>query len=522
MRKINIVFLSLLFLFLFQETKAQTPTWLAYRYIKAGNTLRQAGDYEKAEQLLNLASQNLAIQQDPYAMATIYEHKGLLYRAKGDEIEAQKYLKMAIQRFEAMQASYSSNALTDLLNNPSNANVTVATLTEKRNEVKVPLQAEFDNNMYAGVDIGTKNMKPLMYKFDKDYAKNEKVQNISLEIKEMRYKDNVDYLFNTLSTWITYFNKQGVPNENIFFVISSGNPMNNRDKIIGTQLKDKIKSKHGILINTITGNEEGRLVAKSQGKDMQRDAGGQAWVLDIGSGNTKGGYSSDISQNQWEGFSVAGDALNKYVLRKEIKEAFKAKGGNPDVFDDDKNIIPSEKDWNMLVDVMEVMAENKIELIHKNIPNNNILLNENNHLLYCTGGIFFHTGILTDLEKYKELRIITLYKKVEDKLIGNELYDKYEKSENKTETYEEIIKELKNLDVEAEITHQGKYGVKGFQSDFMKEPKKTRSKILLSMIFIKILSERYPNASLLFDPRINIFWIKEYLQEKYKQKNKIN
>lgn len=90
-------------------------------------------------------------------------------------------------------------------------------------------------------------------------------------------------------------NKYGVPDENIYVVASSGVALaNNKQALI-----DKIKTTTTKDLDFITAEAEGKMLLKGSipSTDYQ-----DAIVLDIGGGNTKGGYVDVLNDNKFEFF----------------------------------------------------------------------------------------------------------------------------------------------------------------------------------------------------------------------------
>jgi exopolyphosphatase/pppGpp-phosphohydrolase len=187
-----------------------------------------------------------------------------------------------------------------------------------------------DKNLYAGIEIGSKGIKMSVLDVDnikkgdytvksfwtenigiaKGIAKTGKLADEDMNIAAEVVKTNLDKI-------VKDFN---VPLENIFIVGSSGVAMaTNTD-----ELTNKVKSKTNKVLEFITVQMEGKLLLRGCVPPINYN---NALVLDIGGGNTKGGYVDIYNNDNFVFFPIS---LNygSVTLTEAIKQKTKTEDLN--------------------------------------------------------------------------------------------------------------------------------------------------------------------------------------------------
>ena len=108
----------------------------ALRYIKLGNTLREAQQYDLSEKYLRQGLQIITEQGDKYWEAATYENLGLLYKDEDKPEDAARYFNKALALYRQLKMFLSEKALEQLLTG-----------------------AEGKEQSYAGIEIGAKGVK---------------------------------------------------------------------------------------------------------------------------------------------------------------------------------------------------------------------------------------------------------------------------------------------------------------------------------------------------------------------------
>ncbi len=246
----------------------------ALRYIKVGNTYREVDEYNLSELYL-MKAVNILTTKFPtqkYWEAAAYENLGLLYRDHEEQTEAQKYFLKALDIYQKANYVASVKAIQKLMSSVDN-------------------KEEF----YAGIDVGATGIKlsvlgaklnPKTKRLEFKVTKKFKNANINMGVKNMSaYKEGAaaikHFVIDSLASY-------GIPSERVTIAISSG--LVGRIQQDTTLLKEEIQ---GALGNP---NQKIEVVDYIREAEMTiRGAIPQAlWytssVIDIGSGNTKGGY----------------------------------------------------------------------------------------------------------------------------------------------------------------------------------------------------------------------------------------
>ena len=135
-----ILFLSCISSLVITQAQAQPlSTTMALRYIKVGNTLREAKQYAQAKQFLEKALGSVQKSGDRYWTAAAYENLGLLARDRNDATTAGFYLAKALDGYRSSGANTSAKIVQQILSGVKN---------DKNSQ-----------ELYGGIDIGAKGVK---------------------------------------------------------------------------------------------------------------------------------------------------------------------------------------------------------------------------------------------------------------------------------------------------------------------------------------------------------------------------
>ncbi|MBZ4044738.1 Ppx/GppA phosphatase family protein [Flavobacterium hibisci] len=186
------------------------------------------------------------------------------------------------------------------------------------------LKSFAQKDMYAGIEIGSKgikfsvidvnNIKKGDYSIIAFWTENVGIaKNISIDgsLAQDDINNAVNIVYGNL---MTIKRKYNVADENIFIVGSSGVAMANNT----TDLINKIKSLTNKDLDFIDADTEGKMLLKGSIPPTEY---GDALILDIGGGNTKGGYVN-VLENKFEFFPLnleygtitLTEAINKTIV----------------------------------------------------------------------------------------------------------------------------------------------------------------------------------------------------------------
>ena len=281
---------------------------------------------------------------------------------------------------------------------------------------------------FAGIEIGSKGVKFTVLTFNK--GQNGRVWFFS----EMEKTKNTDVISGSASAIAetaaavknfsdTAQRKFNIPTHRIIIVISSGamQELNKKEKTkdLATAIRNELATPNQ-TIYFVTPEQEGKFTAISLIPRKELD---RAVVIDIGSGNTKGGYFAD---NSYKNFEAITFPLGTKTLTKEIKAL------NPENFND-------------FVDKTEKHIKNKVKKdFMEEIERKPAVLNRN--MVYLSGGIVWAVNSVMHPENAKEeystltLKDVEAFKK---KLVKD--YDKMFEIDTKKMTADVSAEAHKNI-----------------------------------------------------------------------------
>jgi hypothetical protein len=251
-----------------QKIKSQ----LTFRILKTATSLLEAQQFEAAEQYFRNGLQKAIQFQDMYCQAFANEGLGNYFAKTEQPDSAAVYYKKAIKLYRSQNLNVISNVVESLLKSVQGI-----------------------GDLYAGIEVGAKGVKlsiiEVMLNKDKQYAYTLKMDtSINTDAASLSYqseKETRDAVAKLLSIST---GRYAVPTKRIYVVISSGvkqelDKYEKLDYFTGViRPKDMDTS---IKVKYITAEQESELsflgIVPQQNRYTQNQ-------LDVGSGNTKGGY----------------------------------------------------------------------------------------------------------------------------------------------------------------------------------------------------------------------------------------
>jgi Tetratricopeptide repeat len=274
MKKVFILLTSLLFscqlLFAQQASVGQ-----AQKFIKIGNTLREAKQYDEAEKYIEKGLKMAQTAKDRYWIAAAYENLGFVNRDRNDLSNATYYFNKAIEGFIAVNSVASVKALQQMTDG----------IRDK-------------NEIYGGIEVGAKGIKMSIVgvKFTADgklsfkVLKGDDINATPMSCTDNAFKESAKAVRTFLDTLIN----RGIPRDRIFVVGSSGLKQEldkcGKADLMLQMIKAEVGADYTGTIDYITPCVEAELVTRGT---LPSRTWSNSTMIDIGSGNTKGGYYSN-------------------------------------------------------------------------------------------------------------------------------------------------------------------------------------------------------------------------------------
>lgn len=242
-----------------------------YRVIKTANSLLEAQQFEAAEQYFNKALVNAKASNNSYQMAQVYEGLGNLYNKTKQQSQAVESYDKAIKLYKVLGLS----VIADVLE------------SQKRNVQGI-------GDLYAGVEIGAKGTKLTVIEIKLSNGENDyslKLDSaINTNAAELSYQSEKETTDAITVFYDIIKKKYQIPSSKTYIVISSGlkQDLDKYNKV--EYFANVVRPKNldtSIKIRYVTPDEEAQLSFKGIVPQMNRLTANQ---LDVGSGNTKGGY----------------------------------------------------------------------------------------------------------------------------------------------------------------------------------------------------------------------------------------
>ena len=258
-------------------TNANAQTLLtAQRWIKAGNSLREAGQYELSEKNLQRGFNAAHTLKNDYWEAVASEYFGLLYSTLSDKVSATQYFNNALRLYQSQNLSLSVKALRSIM---SDKNIVTANSWVT----------------YGGIEVGSRGIKFTIIKaqFSGGHFVFQNIKSGSRNTSVIEFtpqaiadtKEAVKNFFDTLQMY-----KEKIPVENIFIAVSSG-VKQEADKKPGSEASLKTALIEAVPlykreIGILNACQEAMLTVKGVVPKAELYSSS---LIDVGSGNTKGG-----------------------------------------------------------------------------------------------------------------------------------------------------------------------------------------------------------------------------------------
>ena len=252
---------------------------IALRYLKLGNTLREAQQYDLSEKYLRQGLQIINVQGDRYWEAAFYENMGLLYKDQDKPEDAARYFDKALAIYRQLKMSLSEKALEQMLTG-----------------------AEGKEQSYAGIEIGAKGVKlsilsiqlnssgEVEYILKADSSINPEPGALTPQSQ----LETADALRKFIDIAKTRYN---ISSDRQYVVISSGLKAELDKKNKTTEFIKAITpfaAPSGFSIQSVTSAEEAELAVLGTVPPKRRYS---TSLIDVGSNKTNGGYFMDASQS---------------------------------------------------------------------------------------------------------------------------------------------------------------------------------------------------------------------------------
>jgi len=280
--------LPFLFVLMLTATGIFAQPNLAVRQIKIGNTYRETNQFKEAERALMSGLAAVRQQRDRYWEGVAYENLGLLYRDMEDSLQAIRYIDSALRIYQQLNLDGSRLAMQQL-------GESVRKIADS----------------YAGIDIGSTGVKlsivqvtlgregRYIYNIIKDSSINANFADLTGSASEAAKT--------AIRELIALINKQKVSENHIYIAFSSGvlqevkNKRMNPDSIsrVFTEVVKTAMPAYNRPIEFLTPDLEARytnigiVLPRFKEKSVS---------IDIGGGNTKGGYYNN--SGNFESFSL--------------------------------------------------------------------------------------------------------------------------------------------------------------------------------------------------------------------------
>lgn len=273
MKKASLVILTILITHCIQaQDLAMTQRW-----IKVGNSLREAHQFEQGETYLLRGLKSAQILKNNYWQGVASEYLGLLYMNTNEMVSAGQYLNAALRFYQGLRLNLSAKVVKDLMNDHN-------------------ISSEQTWQYYGGIEVGSKGVKysiikvrrkegRLAFIYLKDGSRNTQI----IDFSPSAIKETSEAVKAFMDSIAQYSIK--VPADNIFVAVSSG-VKQEADKVAGREeqlrkaLVEQIPT-YGRHIEFLNACQEGDLTIKGIIPASYLYASS---LMDIGSGNTKGGY----------------------------------------------------------------------------------------------------------------------------------------------------------------------------------------------------------------------------------------
>lgn len=268
--KIPVFFLLLLSCVCVRAQQIKSPS--AFRMLQTANTLMEVQQMEAAEEYFNKGLKRAVANNDVYSQAYAYQGLGTLYSKLDQTPKAIENYERSLKLYKSIKLNVLASVVESLLKS-----------------------AKGIGDVYAGVEIGAKGVKMsiIEVKLSKDRQYDYTLIGdtaINTDAAELSYQSEKETIDALTLLWHVIKDRYKIPNSNIHIVISSGLRQElekyNKVDYFAYVVRPK-EMDFSVMITSITPAQEAELSILGIVPQKDRFTANQ---LDVGSGNTKGGY----------------------------------------------------------------------------------------------------------------------------------------------------------------------------------------------------------------------------------------
>lgn len=253
----------------------QIRSQAAFRLLQTAQTLMEVQQLEAAEQYFNKGLSRAIANNDTYSQAYAHQGLGTLYSKLDQNKKAEENYQKSLRLYQSLNLPVLANMVESLLKSVQGV-----------------------GDIYGGVEIGAKGVK--MSIIDVKLSKDKQYDytlvsdtSINTDAAELSYKSEKETFDALTIFWRIMKERYRIPGKRIHIVISSGlrQELDKYNKVdyFATVIRPK-EMDATVQITSITPNQEAELSILGIVPQKHRFIANQ---LDIGSGNTKGGYFDD-------------------------------------------------------------------------------------------------------------------------------------------------------------------------------------------------------------------------------------
>lgn len=244
----------------------------AFRMLQTANTLMEVQQLEAAEEYFKNGLKRAVANNDVYSQAYAYQGLGTLYGKLDQSPKAIEYYEKSLKLYQSIKQPVLASVVESLLKS-----------------------AKGIGDMYAGIEIGAKGVKMsiIEVKLSKDRQYDYTLvrdTSINTDAAELSYQSEKETQNALTILWNVIKERHAIPSKNIHVVISSGlrQELDKYNKVdyFATVVRPK-EMDGAVVITSVTSTQEAELSILGIVPQKDRFSANQ---LDVGSGNTKGGY----------------------------------------------------------------------------------------------------------------------------------------------------------------------------------------------------------------------------------------
>jgi tetratricopeptide (TPR) repeat protein len=277
--------------------KIKNPS--AFRMLQTANSLMEVQQLDAAQDYFQKGLNRAVVNNDTYSQAYAYQGLGTLYSKLDQMPKAAENYQKAIKLYRSIKLNVLATVVESLLKS-----------------------AKGIGDMYAGVEIGAKGVKMsiIEVKLSKDRQYDYTLigdTSINTDAAELSYQSEKETLDALSLLWKIIKNRYKIPNPNVHIVISSGlrQELDRYNKVdyFAYVVRPK-EMDFSVPIASVTPVQEAELSILGIVPQKDRFTANQ---VDVGSGNTKGGYFNDAHTVVPFTFSLGTKSFQKLIDSRE-------------------------------------------------------------------------------------------------------------------------------------------------------------------------------------------------------------